>query len=62
MFSLGYRSPEDLVHEALEALAKKKPDSDIAEGLADIEAGRYKKLTDDNMEAIAKSIVAKSLQ
>ena len=61
--SIGnYQSPEDLIYEALEALEKRKIDTGIAKGLANIEAGNYKELTQDNIGSVAKSIVAQSLK
>nr|VFK06867.1 MAG: hypothetical protein BECKLPF1236A_GA0070988_100052 [Candidatus Kentron sp. LPFa]VFK36745.1 MAG: hypothetical protein BECKLPF1236C_GA0070990_106871 [Candidatus Kentron sp. LPFa] len=58
----NYQSPEDLVREALEALMRQRVDAGIARGLADVEAGRYRKLTKDNVKEIARSIVHRSLQ
>ena len=48
----AYRSPEDLVFEALEALAKSKIDEGISEGIADIRAGRSMVLSHDNIEEV----------
>ena len=53
----AYRSPEDLVFEALEALAKSKIDEGISEGIADINAGRSIPLSHDNInEVLSKSL------
>lgn len=58
----NYQSPEDLIYEALDALRRKKIDTGIAKGLADVEAGNYQELTQDNAGDIARSIVANSLK
>nr|VFK40915.1 MAG: hypothetical protein BECKSD772F_GA0070984_10781 [Candidatus Kentron sp. SD]VFK49426.1 MAG: hypothetical protein BECKSD772E_GA0070983_11791 [Candidatus Kentron sp. SD]VFK80128.1 MAG: hypothetical protein BECKSD772D_GA0070982_10871 [Candidatus Kentron sp. SD] len=53
-FDGNYPSPEDLIREALDVLMRQRIDAEIARGLADVEAGRYIKLTDDNMDEIAE--------
>nr|VFJ51624.1 MAG: hypothetical protein BECKDK2373C_GA0170839_103228 [Candidatus Kentron sp. DK] len=58
----NYQSPEALVREALETLMRQRIDAGIIRGLADVEAGRCRELTDDNINEIAESIVSKSLQ
>ena len=48
----AYQSPEDLVFEALEALAKSKIDEGISEGIADIKAGRAMVLSHNNIDEV----------
>jgi Arc/MetJ-type ribon-helix-helix transcriptional regulator len=58
----GYQSPEEVVYEALHALAKTKIDEGINRGLADVKMGRGTEIRPDNIADIAKSIVARSLE
>ena len=48
----GYKSPEDVVYEAFEALVKQKISDSIDEGLADIEAGRAMEITPDSIKSV----------
>nr|VFK52414.1 MAG: hypothetical protein BECKTUN1418F_GA0071002_100822 [Candidatus Kentron sp. TUN]VFK52931.1 MAG: hypothetical protein BECKTUN1418E_GA0071001_101122 [Candidatus Kentron sp. TUN]VFK57584.1 MAG: hypothetical protein BECKTUN1418D_GA0071000_106516 [Candidatus Kentron sp. TUN] len=49
-------------HKSQKTLSKKDLDIKLAEGLADVKAGRYRELTSDTIGTVAKSIVKKSLQ
>ena len=48
----GYESHEDLVYDALKALVSKKIEEGIDEGIADIEAGRYVEINQDNLDLV----------
>nr|VFJ68093.1 MAG: hypothetical protein BECKDK2373B_GA0170837_12065 [Candidatus Kentron sp. DK] len=57
----NYQSPEDLIEEALEALVRQRVNAGIVQGLADVTAGRCRRLTKENVGEIARSIVRESL-
>lgn len=56
----GFKSPEDLVFQALKVYIEKKIDDDIESGLQDIKNGRCTEITSNNIGSIAKSIITKS--
>jgi hypothetical protein len=45
----GYESPEDLVYDALKALAHQKIEEGIEEGLEDVKHGRVTRINSENL-------------
>jgi len=64
MIAGGYPPPGKHFHDEdmFETRMKMQIDSAIAEGLADMEAGRCRELTDGNIDEISESIVLQSMQ
>ena len=53
----GYETTEDMIYEAMQALARERIEEGINKGLQAVQDGEYEEITNENIDEFVDSIV-----